>query len=62
MTAYWRSVGYTYNKFVATQANVLRNALKSQNQTNKVLERAKTDVKIIKFENGKATEPVALQK
>lgn len=62
MTAYWRSVGYTYNKFVSTQAATLRNALKSNLQTNKVLERSKTDVKIIRFENGKATEPVALNK
>lgn len=62
MTAYWRSVGYTYNKFVATQAAGLRKALKTELINNKVLDRSRTEVKIVKFVNGTAQEPVALNK
>ncbi|KAL6929514.1 hypothetical protein ACO0SA_000917 [Hanseniaspora valbyensis] len=62
MAAYWRSIGYTYNKFVATQASVIRKSLKAELVNNKVLERSKTEVKIIKFVNGSAQEPVALNK
>ncbi|XBW34704.1 hypothetical protein QEN19_000271 [Hanseniaspora menglaensis] len=57
MAAYWRSIGYTYNKFVATQAAVLRKSLKTDLITNKVQERARTEVKVIKFANGSAQEP-----
>ncbi|KAI5852245.1 mitochondrial ATP synthase epsilon chain-domain-containing protein [Tricharina praecox] len=59
LAASWKAAGFSYNRYLAIAARVIRKSLKEEARV-KADRRGPIELKFVKWENGKQTEPQML--